>query len=385
MECENCNKDVTPNSNGRLADSSGNTVCANGGPHVLPAFTYAKDENSADVYIHNLSSRLEFVKETLAETMVALDEMDNNPGWLDSEPGSGRNPHDESFDEDYVVVDDESDDEPEEPDYPFPKWHDIRYVRVGYYHVDSYDEDANSFAMQDLETCPAEDAQFVVVPVTGYSDYSGGSVERSNFRSLQKYYENDHEGEFPDGDFVTSYGGYDSNELLMRVRRSFDDESQRQRYIELIGTCAALAEQYPLFDEEDESELVREEADNSWDQWLRSDIYHDLTDPDRASPDYRERMWDAVINPEAMEDMLDAIPDDVLKEEFYSAYYQDCNEYPYWETGSSGIYFPGLEEFTIEFAKMLWQKRIEMCLSQIPGQKQLFTDLHYDLIQERVA
>lgn len=372
MECATCHKDVTPNSQGRLVDSTGNDICVSDDtPHFLPTFTIATDEDSADEYYRRLQTRLDYVRESLNETLNALAGPDP-----DLDP-----PVNERYDDDYVIVDDE----PEEPDYPFPKWHDIRYVRVGYYHVDRYDEDANSFAMQDLETCPAEDAQFVVVPVTGYSDYSGGSVERSNFRSLQKYYENDHEGEFPDGDFVTSYGGYDSNELLMRVRRSFDNEAQRQRYIELIGTCAALAEQYPLFDEEDESELVMEETDNSWDQWLRSDIYHELTDPDRASPDYRERMWDAVINPEAMEDMLDAIPDDVLKEEFYQAYYDQCNEYPYWENGSSGIYFPGLEEFTIEFAKMLWQKRIEMCLSQIPGQKQLFTDLHYDLIQERVA
>ena len=127
-----------------------------------------------------------------------------------------------------------------------------------------------------------------MVPYTGYSDYSGSGVDKSNNRSLLR--------DYPET-FTQAIGGYNTEELMLsadyyapRDSESHDSRAERTEY--LIRALEHLSD-YPLYDEEDYSALEMEEADNAWEQFLEWDVPRQLQDESPSS--------------EAMEDAIDAL------------------------------------------------------------------------------
>lgn len=104
-----------------------------------------------------------------------------------------------------------------------------------------------------------ETATHYEVPVTLWGDYCGDSYGRSNYRSLLR--------DYPDT-FIEVTGDYWSQYLAIPADSLTDD---------LEGIFTGLAEQYPLYDEEDHSQLEMEEADEQWYSWAKSDVLFSLS------------------------------------------------------------------------------------------------------------
>jgi hypothetical protein len=229
----------------------------------------------------------------------------------------------------------------------------------------------------DHDVSPA-DATHVLINYTGYSDYSGGGVDRSNNRSLLRNY--------PEA-FTQAYGGHGTEELMLSVDyyapadpESHDSRADRTDY--LLQAIAGLAD-YPLYDEEDYSALENEEADEAWDQFLSSDVPSRLRD---ASPS-AEAMDDAI---EALDELAakhsweSTRPDFAcecgwvppmpltehyreqalyrhvnqypsLRDLFYESL-RDQNESPYLESATS-IVFPCMAESIEWIADRIWELR----------------------------
>ena len=135
-----------------------------------------------------------------------------------------------------------------------------RDVSTGIFHP----EPGSTWTYGDWdEPVSPDEATHVMVPYTGYSDYSGSGVDKSNNRSLLR--------DYPET-FTEAVGGYDTEELMLsadyyapRDSESHDSRAERTEY--LIRALEHLSD-YPLYDEEDYSALEMEEADNAWEQFL---------------------------------------------------------------------------------------------------------------------
>lgn len=163
---------------------------------------------------------------------------------------------------------------------------DYRYLlgEDGHYHDARlgpfFPEPGSTWGYGEWDNDPApEDATHIMIDYTGYSDYSGSSVERSNSRSLLR--------DYPDT-FTDAQGGHGTTELMLAVDWSPPDDGRAG----LLGNLAALAD-YPLYDEEDHSALEMECADEAWSDYLADDFRRDLISQAES--------------PEAMEDALDAL------------------------------------------------------------------------------
>lgn len=102
---------------------------------------------------------------------------------------------------------------------------------------------------------------FVAVPMTSWGDYGGSTIERSNARSLVR--------DYPDT-FVAVSGDYGSESLVLPADADVDDD--------LFETLVALAEEYPLYDEGDHSELEMELTQERWDSFGAHDLERELSD-----------------------------------------------------------------------------------------------------------
>jgi hypothetical protein len=135
---------------------------------------------------------------------------------------------------------------------------------------------------------------FMEVPCTAWSDYSGGAVERSNARSLRR--------DFPD-EVVTVTGGYSTEFLVLPADGTISEA--------LFNAIAGLAE-YPLFDEEDLSELEQEILAEDWESWGESDVLRILAQTaEDACPDCDEGTCEV--------DHADGIDRDRAREAFFLA------------------------------------------------------------------
>lgn len=111
----------------------------------------------------------------------------------------------------------------------------------------------------------AEQRQLFYLPnYCSGSDYSGGSVEASNYRLIVADY----------GDIVCDMSGdFGSFGVAVRVDRLFDYRDPRCS--ELRELFEHLAD-YPVIDEEDMCRLEMELADSDWDCWAKSDFEREL-------------------------------------------------------------------------------------------------------------
>ena len=107
---------------------------------------------------------------------------------------------------------------------------------------------------------------------TGYSDYSGSDVERSNFRLLRAMCESAEKIDFDEKDgirsvfWIETYGGYDTTDILIRL-----DTTDT----EILETFLAL-EDYPAIDDEDVSRVLDELIDEDWGSWAAADLRDEI-------------------------------------------------------------------------------------------------------------
>lgn len=167
---------------------------------------------------------------------------------------------------------------------------------VNYYRWNGRDGDAPTAGGYgslgyDWEQTDKDHAEFVEFPYTTWGDYVGGTVERSNYNSLLR--------DFPDT-FIHITGGYFSHTLYLPMPYGPNGQA-------LVEIMAGL-ENYPLYDEEDHSQLEMDIAWDAWEQYLKADIVReweidtdDWTDDDWefVKGRYYSLTWEQDYGPES--------------------------------------------------------------------------------------
>jgi len=148
---------------------------------------------------------------------------------------------------------------------------------------------------------------------TAWGDYCGGTAERSNARSLAR--------DFPET-FVTVTGGFGSEYLALPI----DAEIPEYLYDLLVS----LADDYPLYDESDHSELESEIERECWESYGR----YDLT---------REILAELGDEAEAM------MPEDAELDAMFYAAQEDTSFYAECEDATS-CYWPELKSTAVAIA-----------------------------------
>lgn len=224
-------------------------------------------------------------------------------------------------------------------------------------------------AERDYTGAWPEPPTHVMLGYTGYSDYSGSSVDRSNNEALRD--------DYPDT-FTEAIGGHGTSELMLSV----DWHPPADGREGLLDALEAL-EDYPLYDEGHHSMLETEAATEAWDQWLSSDVPRAL---EEASP-----------SAEALEDALEAIEelagqhgaeypqttckcgetfrnwDDILAhldkfpslERMFYDTLRDQDSSPYLETAVD-VVFPYMDDSVAQIEERIWRLRCAD-LPQRPG------------------
>lgn len=110
------------------------------------------------------------------------------------------------------------------------------------------------------------DVPLFTIEHAGGSDYSGGTVEMSNYQVLEEMAEEDEEVA---NSLVFAYGGYGTFAAFIRLDRPVPEE--------LIDVVSALAN-YPLLDEDHHSRLEMEMENDQWEAYGREDWRKALAD-----------------------------------------------------------------------------------------------------------
>lgn len=104
-----------------------------------------------------------------------------------------------------------------------------------------------------------------LLPCASFSDYGGGTCERANVRSFKAMF----------GDAVqVDKGGYDSHIAWVSLEAVKDMEEEK--WDELKDVIQKLKEDYPIIDEDMESEVRMELEDEAWDAWIKDDFLKEL-------------------------------------------------------------------------------------------------------------
>jgi hypothetical protein len=171
-----------------------------------------------------------------------------------------------------------------------------------------------------------DDAPYIVVPVTSWSDSHGSDYDRSNHRSILRHY--------ADGTFIDETLAYGGRELRIPVFIEEDEHDAEtsvhlnmERAEDFARTMVALAEQYPLYDESDQSQLIEEMIGETWDAWLGMDVHGVI----------RDHLRDVNVD----DDELPEWSDETLRDAFWEVYSDMTQDgpydYPYAETATSVV------------------------------------------------
>lgn len=166
--------------------------------------------------------------------------------------------------------------------------------------------------------------RFVEVPVTLWGDYCGSDYGRSNFRVLAD--------ELRAYGVVEVIGDFFSQWLVLPAYAPIP--------LHLLESLRTLADEYPLWDESDHSELTMEMTSEAWSDYARDDMLRDIGRTDHSALCAWIEGQDT--------DTLDALLQRVVWE-FYS---DGSGEYPYAETATSVI-FPLWEDLTAHMVATL--------------------------------
>lgn len=156
------------------------------------------------------------------------------------------------------------------------------------------------------------------IPYCSFSDYSGCTVERSNYKDIKDNFEG------LDGLYFFS-GGHGTQALALDLRTVYLDR------VDEIHDIIAGLENYPVIDESTLSELEMEMEDEAWNSYgcsdfrdaLQKEFSDFLDDNEDVLAWYHGYLWD-----------LSDIEDD----KFYELFRKACetsNHYPIFETGAS--------------------------------------------------
>ena len=130
--------------------------------------------------------------------------------------------------------------------------------------------DCREMSMSDLQE--DTDGDLMKVPYTGWSDYDGSIVERSNCRCFLQDYD------IP-GMVWRVYGDYGFESVVILRRLYYNPKTAKEW--ELAHAIDEL-DRYPCFDDEDMLEFEIEQED--WESWGRADLRRELDDCDLWAP-----------------------------------------------------------------------------------------------------
>lgn len=188
---------------------------------------------------------------------------------------------------------------------------------------------------------------FLLGDVASNCDYSSANtVTASNLRSLTRDYPNR----------VVTYR-YSDGEVGAVLLASLDDD--------LVDILTSLKHEYPLYDEEDHSNLEMDLAYEAWDQYVKLDLY----------PDLQNRLDGLNVDPAPfVEDVADEA---TVKAWFYANGYNNNDDYVTYH-GESGcpdsVVFPEMAEVTERIGDLLvarWESSLLAPYVQCPGQDSL--------------
>lgn len=172
-----------------------------------------------------------------------------------------------------------------------------------------------------IEKDMCENAQIYIleIPYCSGSDYSSSLVEQSNFKFLEKEYEN-LEG------LYLFYGGYNTFSIGIDLREFVDED-----FISILNGL----EDYSLIDDDFYSNLQIEQETKDWNNYGKDDFIRKL---ENEFSDFLE------LNEDKIEYIYGAIWDisDLSDDTIWEFYRNQCekhNAYPHDETGGS-FYFP---------------------------------------------
>lgn len=144
-----------------------------------------------------------------------------------------------------------------------------KYDKLSYYKLEDYCKEdfdkescnAQIFDQLSKDEIPSEE-DFVEIPYTVSGDYTSFSCvsNMSNNRVLRKDFE----------DLIFVYGSYSYETLFIQLK-----DLQKEKNQELFDIIDRLF-QYPILDEQDESELINELAEQAWDNWVKYDFKREL-------------------------------------------------------------------------------------------------------------
>ena len=184
---------------------------------------------------------------------------------------------------------------------PGGEWGYINRVENG--GSGSYGDFTGDHDTADFAELADDEDLYVFSRYTGYSDYSGSTVEAANCAELHEQF---------DGAAISVYGGYDTTDVCFSLRWICDDETDFEADT-LLDIFEGL-EDYPLINDEALSNIEMECADEAWDCWAYSDFVKGV---------------EKALNVE-----LDGHDKDSMRTVF-EAVREDCNEY--WEAeGGAG-------------------------------------------------
>lgn len=139
---------------------------------------------------------------------------------------------------------------------------------------------------------------FVLLEFASWGDYAGSSYTRSNYRSLLR--------DFPDT-FVDVYGDHGYSALALNLATYVPEH--------LADCLNNLADQYPVYDEGDWSELEMELQTEGWANHGREDFRREIVSQ------LRNLGWLGSVGVDA-DDLAESITDEQLDRLFWDAYSQ---------------------------------------------------------------
>lgn len=144
------------------------------------------------------------------------------------------------------------------------KYDKLSYYKLDDWRKDDFDKESCCCSVFDQlkkdEILTEED--FVEIPYTISGDYTNFSCvsNMSNNRVLRKDFK----------DLIFIYGSYSYETLFIQLK-----DLQKEENEEIFDAIENLFE-YPILDEQDESELIQELAEQAWDNWVKYDFKREL-------------------------------------------------------------------------------------------------------------
>lgn len=162
--------------------------------------------------------------------------------------------------------------------------------------------DSGTIRPSDLED--EGGARFVVFSrVTGWGDYAGSDYDRSNCRSLAR--------DFPEI-FVHVTGGYGYEVLAIDLDLELPEDTDLAGEVYVLRILRELADDYPIYDESDHSELQMELEQEDWESFGRDEVRRFYL-VEAVQRELDDQVGEGGLDPD---DLVESITDDDLDAEW---------------------------------------------------------------------